>query len=470
MVCGIGMALAACDDTIEIGGKMDETGYGALSRIDGRLVDDRSARNELALRLTSDNIETAVRFTLTRTAGKGVDALVAFDADYLEVYNEIHGTSCLLFPEESIDIANDGKVLLAPDDKTSGPVSIMLKSFEKMQSGMTYLLPLSVSSVTEGITIDESVSRVVYLVKDGRLELSADKGPDAVKNIVFFELGDANPLNALEFKLQNSGKLFFDYVVLFSGNINYDPQKNRVYFSRNKELQFLLDHNEEYLQPLRKCGIKVILGVLGNHDDSGLAQLSAPASRDFAAELAAFCETYDLDGVCFDDEYSNASPDLNNPLFTVPSSEAAARLLYETKKAMPDRTVMVYYLGHISPYLPAVDGLAPGLFVDIAVADYSSYNPAASPMKGMDIGNCSGASIELNELEGDWTTETARRQKEAGYGYYMFFSLNPEWYSTKNQVNMLRSVASGLYGETLQTVTHFYPQQSTQRKNLSIPQ
>ena len=81
-------------------------------------------------------------------------------------------------------------------------------------------------------------------------------------------------------------------MVLFSGNINYDPAENRVYFSRNKEVQFLLDNNEEYLQPLRKCGIKVIMGVLGNHDDSGLAQLSDPAARDFAAELAAYCETY----------------------------------------------------------------------------------------------------------------------------------------------------------------------------------
>ena len=37
---------------------------------------------------------------------------------------------------------------------------------------------------------------------------------------IYVETNDTNPLNALEFRLQESGKLFFDYVVLFSGNIN----------------------------------------------------------------------------------------------------------------------------------------------------------------------------------------------------------------------------------------------------------
>ena len=198
------------------------------------------------------------------------------------------------------------------------------------------------------------------------------------------------------------------------------------------------------------------LGVLGNHDDSGLAQLSDPAARDFAAELAAYCETYGLDGVCFDDEYSNVNPDTSNPLFTRPSMAAAARLLYETKKAMPHKTVMVYYLGNITPYIPAVDGVDPGYFVDVAVADYSSINPGATPMTGMPLKNCAGASIELNLLKGDWTTETARKQKAAGYGHYMFFSLNPDNYAWRGQVTMVRSVASGLYDETLDQVTHYY--------------
>ena len=40
----------------------------------------------------------------------------------------------------------------------------------------------------------------------------------------------------------------------------------------NPNVQFLLDNNEQFLQPLRKRGMKVILGILGNHDAAGVAQ------------------------------------------------------------------------------------------------------------------------------------------------------------------------------------------------------
>lgn len=464
-----GFAFASCSDEIPTSFKFDEGIFDGLSRIDGMLVDEYNSANEQTLTFTDDAMTTAVRFMLTREPGMGIDAVVSYDGDYLQTYNLEHGTEYELFPESAVEIENEGRMLLAPDDKHSAALGVILHAFDGFSPDKEYLLPLTVHVETEGVTVPESSAHVVYFVKDGRTSLSADKGPDAVKNIVFFELGDANPLNALEFKLKESGKLFFDYVVLFSGNINYDPTENRVYFSRNNDVQFLLDNNEEYLQPLRRCGIKVIMGVLGNHDDSGLAQLSEPAAREFAAELAAFCETYDLDGVCFDDEYSNINPDTSNPLFTRPSMDAAARLLYETKKAMPHKTVMVYYLGYISPNLPAVDGVDPGYFVDLAVSDYSSINPGTTPLKGMSLKNCAGASIELNLLKGDWSTETARKQKAAGYGHYMFFALNPDKYS-RGQVTMVRSVASGLYDETLDQVAYYYKKESTERLELTWPQ
>lgn len=466
----MGLAFASCTEEIESSMKFDESRFDGLAHVEGLLIDDYSARGERQLTLTNDRLETAVRLSLTRTPQKGVDAVVKYDGEYLETYNLEHGTSCELFPESAVTIDGEGRLLLAPDENRSQAVKVSLEAFEGFTAGKEYLLPLRVEIQTEGIALPEASSRVVYRVRDGRLNLSADKGPDAVKNIVFFELGEANPLNALEFRLQESGKLFFDYVVLFAGNINYDPAKHCVYFSRNKEVQFLLDNNEEYLQPLRESGIKVIMGVLGNHDDSGLAQLSDPAARDFAAELAAYCKTYDLDGVCFDDEYSNANPDTSNPLFTRPSMAAASRLLYETKKAMPEKTVMVYYLGNITPGIPSVEGLDPGYFVDIAVADYSTITPAATPMKGMPLKNCSGASVELNLLKGEYSTAFARKQKEAGYGYYMFFALSPNLYSSKSQVGILRSVAAGLYDETLDQVTHYYEKGSTERLELSRPQ
>jgi len=208
-------------------------------------------------------------------------------------------------------------------------VGITLAAASELQEGVTYLLPLRATSSTEGITLSEKAQHAVYLVKDLRAQGDAYKGPDAVRNVCYFEVNDTNPLNALEFVLKDSGKLFFDDIILFSANINYNAETGRVYVLNNPNVQFLLDNNEQFLQPLRKRGMKVILGILGNHDAAGVAQLSDMGCREFAKELAAYCNAYNLDGVGFDDEYSN-SPDLSNPWFAPWSSAAASRLLYET--------------------------------------------------------------------------------------------------------------------------------------------
>lgn len=267
-----GFAFTSCSDEIPTSFKFDEGIYDGLSRIDGMLVDEYNSANERTLTLTDDAMTTAVRFMLTCEPGKGVDAVVSYDGDYLQNYNLEHGTEYELFPESAVELEGEGRMLLAPDDKRSAALGVTLRAFEGFSSEKEYLLPLIVRVETEGITVPESSAHVVYLVKDGRTSLSADKGPDAVKNIVFFELGDANPLNALEFRLQESGKLFFDYVVLFSGNINYDPAENRVYFSRNKEVQFL--HRQQRGVPPAAAQVR----HQGDHGRAGQPRRFGPCS------------------------------------------------------------------------------------------------------------------------------------------------------------------------------------------------
>lgn len=468
-----GMSIQGCTGEIAIDIDYDKAAFDGMTETVGMLSDLGTSSSEASLDMWQDRMETSVCFSLNRESGRAIDVKVEYDGEYLETWNKVHGTSYELYPEANVTIADGGNILLAPDDRNSVPLSVSVSAFEGMTSSSAYLIPLKITSVTDGIGIKEGGDRVTYIVRDTRNTLSTYKGDDAVKTVVFFELGDANPLNALQFRLSESGALFFDYVVLFSGNINYSPSENRVYFHRNDDVQFILDHADEYIRPLQHAGIKVLMGVLGNHDDSGLSQLSRRAAESFAGELAAFCDTYQLDGVCFDDEYSNTSPDLSNPLFTTPSRDAAARLLYETKKAMPEKTLMVYYLGYINSYLPSVDGVEPGFFVDFAVDDYRAG--AAEPMSGMTLAQCSGSSIELSKQQGsneagDDSEATAALRKSEGYGYYMFFSLNPEWYATRSQVNRCRNVAAGLYGQNIAQITHYYEKESTELTALERPQ
>lgn len=211
---------------------------------------------------------------------------------------------------------------------------------------------------------------------------------------------------------------------------------------------------------MRKRGIKVILNILGNHDQAGVARLSNMGAREFAKELAAYCRAYNLDGVGFDDEYAGALPDPNNPWFArVGGPEAASRLLYETKKALPDKTVMVYYYGTIAPStLVSVDGVKPGQYIDYVVDDYGG---TARPADGMTLRNCSAYSVELNRSDGsDVTVESTQAFKDAGYGYYMLFGMNA---NNALQDAVCRKVCKGLYGEDLLSPTHYYKKNDTTR-------
>ena len=459
-VVGISFMGVACTEEVVIG-SLDESRYSNVNTVNGYVRDARTGKADNVIELRTESYESSLVFGLSKMPAKGVDVVLKYDADYANTYNAEHETDFPLYPEELLSIEEDGKIVLAPDDKLSYELGLTIAYSDQLQDDQTYILPIKAVSKTEGISIPENTSRSVYLVKNFRNQSKAFKGEDAVKTFLFFEVNDTNPLNALEFVLDNEEEsLFFDYVVLFAANINYNAETGRVYVYCNPQVQFLLDHNEEYLQPLRDRGIKVLLGLLGNHDESGLAQLSEIGARDFARELAAICEAYNLDGVNFDDEYSN-SPDLNNPLFAPRSGAAAARLCYETKKVMPDKDVTVFVYGSMyGDY--TIDGVEPGMFVDIAVPNYG----------GSARQQCSGYSAELNLNPGQATESTARETIEGGYGYYMLFALYAGDAATTlvskrhTQINSCNNVCRGLYGVSLKDVEYYYPSQSTVRESI----
>ncbi len=464
LIALLGAGVVACSDPIQINERVDESIYDDITVLQGQLLDADTKKSEQVIELLASEQTVDVEFSLTHTPNKGVDVVVEYAADYASKFNEGRTRSYELFPSANVDIEYDGKLLLAPDEKFSVPVTITITKpmSPELTEGQTYIIPLKVTSQTEGVTLNEESSYMTYMVKPIYSQGSNDtfKGDGAVRNILYFEVNDVNPLNALEMVLED-GSLFFDEIILFSSNVNYNAEEGRVYILHNPNVQFLLDNNEQFLQPLRKRGMKVILSLLGNHDPAGVAQLSTVGSQMLAKEIAETVYAYNLDGVAYDDEYSQ-SPDLSSPLFAPKTGAAASRLIYETKKLMPEKISMVYYLGAIySSTLIDVDGISPHQYVDYAVADYGG---AAAPVKGATIANCAGMSIELNLNRGNSSESYARSQKDQGYGYYMFFALNPSQYST--QIPRCQNVARGLYDRELLTPTHYYPKNSTVRTPL----
>lgn len=464
----LGFMAVSCTEAIEIG-EVDESQYANVGVLNGYLRDAGTGKSENVIELRADDYRTDIVFGLTKTPGKGVDVTLSYDADYAQTYNALHQTDYPLYPQELVEIEDNGRLVLAPDEKTSYELGIDISYSDRLEDDRTYILPVKASSETEGVSIAESASHSVYLIKNYHSQSSAFKGDDAVKTFLFFEVNDTNPLNALEFVLDNEeGSLFFDYVVLFAANINYNAETGRVYVYCNPNVQFLLDHSEEYLQPLRKRGIKVLLGLLGNHDAAGLAQLSEAGAKDFARELAAICEAYNLDGVNFDDEYSD-SPDLNNPLFAPKSTAAAARLCYETKKVMPDKDVTVFAYGYMYG-TNVVDGVDASEWIDIVVPNYGS---SARPIGNLTVKQCAGFAAELNLMQYQASESSAQRVVSGGYGYYMLFALYASDAATTNvtkrvsQVTSCSNVCRGLYGVPLKEVSYYYPKNSTEKVDIN---
>lgn len=202
------------------------------------------------------------------------------------------------------------------------------------------------------------------------------------------------------------------------------------------------------MQPLRKRGIKVLLGLLGNHDMAGLAQLSTEGAKVFAREIAQYCKAYNLDGVNYDDEYS-LYPDLDNPSFATPSAQAGARLCYETKQVMPDKLVTVFAYGNMYG-VESVDGVDVDEWIDIVVPNYGS---AAYPLGQMTKWKCAGLAAEFN-LHGGGSLDSYGAQKilSGGYGWHMGFAANPNNYRT---IFQRLSGAYELYGSKLKDPTIF---------------
>lgn len=209
----------------------------------------------------------------------------------------------------------------------------------------------------------------------------------------------------------------------------------------------------------------MLLDILGNHDQAGVAGLSDYGCEQFGRELAQICRDYKLDGIGFDDEYSNYS-NTTSQWFAPYGPKQAARLLYETKKALKELCpwetwVHLYYLGNIRATLPSVtiDGQRhdPNEFVDNVCADYGL---SAAPVHGMDLSGCAGNSIQLN-FHRTISAEQAKGYMEKGYGWIMWFAFDPsETGNIKNNrahsLEQFRNVAKGCYGQGVKDPKNVY--------------
>ena len=243
-------------------------------------------------------------------------------------------------------------------------------------------------------------------------------GVKTPKFTVYIETNDVNPLNAGEYYFCNSSprEEVVDHVILFASNIRGNATSAWLHHNQNQT--HILNNVSTLVQPLQNKGIKVLLGLLGDHTGVGFANLNSDMIDSFAQQVATCVNSKGLDGVLLDDEY--ARYDLAPAGLPTPSSSILSSLILKLRELLPTKKIMVFWYGS---YMPGISPAA------INAIDYfhPNYGCSVSP-SSIPASKWSKLTIRETNQGGTDNTEQSIRYCSASYGDYgevMLFNLRP---------------------------------------------
>ena len=126
------------------------------------------------------------------------------------------------------------------------------------------------------------------------------------------------------------------------------------------------------VKPLQDKGIKVSLGLLGDHTGIGFANLTAGQIESFAQQVADCVYTYGLDGVDFDDEYAKYGQIPGTPS---PSGANFSALITALRTKMPDKLITAFYFGYATSFTQAAKDAIDYMWPDFGVRTAPSGVP-----------------------------------------------------------------------------------------------
>ena len=276
------------------------TQTGKPAPVDGQLADQTSTDDPV--RVTMEQGATAYAVTpVLKLASALEDAgsmTLYYDEAGVDNWNSGGTPECAKLPEGSYTLPEEGFTIPAGQTDVQLPIEINLENLEYETS---YMLVLRVESKSENI------GEVTYGTDGLRYIITTAKEPakpvdKTRKNLAILEVNDVNPLSVLEVKFTD-GTPFFDGVVLFSSNIQYNADGDYVELYHNPNVKTLLEERDTYIKPLQDAGIEVYLSILGNHTPAWVSNLLPATAEDFAAQVKETVDYYHLDGVFLDDEY-----------------------------------------------------------------------------------------------------------------------------------------------------------------------
>ena len=173
-----------------------------------------------------NEVETELFLKLNKETVMPVEAEFYYNEAILNKYNEVKGTKYIAFPEELLTFSEEGKVMVESGKDISAALKLNLKTGKDLNAEETYVISVSAKTTSKEVKVSKATDYMIF-VRDLTTMPDAAK-ESGIKIISCMEVNDTNPLNNLNFTLKESGKPLVDIVILFSGNINYNPELAKI--------------------------------------------------------------------------------------------------------------------------------------------------------------------------------------------------------------------------------------------------
>lgn len=250
----------------------------------------------------------------------------------------------------------------------------------------------------------------------------------------YVEVNSYSVGNVAKYELAGGGNVF-DIGLIFAANINYDGQ--RAYLYNNPQVQAQLDAADVHIRPAQAKGIKILLSVLGNHQGAGFANFPDRAAAEaFADQLADVVNRYGLDGIDFDDEWSNYGANGTGQ----PNDFSFVYLLEALRSRLPDKLITLYYIGPSASRL-SYGGVNAGDLLDYAWNPY--YGTWGVPdVPGLGKPSLAPAAINIQGTSSSTAASLASRTVSQGFGVFNTYNLG-----SADASAYLSTVTRNLYGK-----------------------
>lgn len=226
---------------------------------------------------------------------------------------------------------------------------------------------------------------------------------------VYIEIGRGQPIecqvNTIS-AVQSPKTYVVDYTILSASSIRGTASNVQLYHNMNQT--YILNHANELIRPLQDKGIKVLLGLVGDHTGVGFANLTSTQIESFAQQLANCVMTYGLDGVDFDDEYAEYGKISGTPSPSGTNFSALITALRAHPK-MSGKLITAFYYGYAYNFnqsaLDALDYMWPNFGISGAPSGFANSKWARMSIQYTD-GRPSASQIK------------AASKTYSGYGCY----------------------------------------------------